>query len=254
MRQDGHEFSINLKQLRPYYDTLGDGKVQLSFTLPMPAGPAADRAAEETLRRMNLTDVALVERRSIAPRFTFFVAYARTTFSVDAESVGGPVPAGEVLSEAELDALVRSRVGRRLVVVGATLESDAHTVGLDAILNMKGVAGHPGLEHYPCFRTLNLGAQVPFQTLLEVIRREGADILLLSQTVTQKDLHFKNLTRLADLLEAEGLRPHLITVVGGPNITPELARELGYDAGFGRGAVPGQVAEFIVREFLRRRQ
>ncbi len=243
---------MQTKPIRPYYDTPGDGMIQLSFTLPMEAGAVAEQAALETLRRMNLTDIALVERRSIAPQFTFFVAYARTTFSVDAAEIMETVQRQAPRSEAELVHLVGTHVGRTLVLVGATLESDAHTVGLDAIFNQKGYAGRPGLEHYSCFRTVNLGAQVPFQRLLEALRREQADVLLLSQTITQKGLHFKNLAQMADLLEAEELRANLITIVGGPNITPELAKELGYDTGFGRGTLPGAVAEFIVEEFLRR--
>lgn len=244
------ELQIDPKQVRPYYDALGDGIVQISFTLPLAEGPQAEAAARETLRRMNLTDVSIVERKGIAPGFTFFVAYGHTSFSVDATALESDV-AIRVPSPQEIERLAHS-IGRRLVVVGATLESDAHTVGLDAIFNAKGFAGHHGLESYPCFRAVNMGAQIPFRTLVEALLREKADALLLSQTITHKSLHLRNLTRLVDLLEAEGLRSKLILVVGGPLITSELAQELGYDAGFGKGAFPQHAADFIVREYLRR--
>ena len=49
---------------------------------------------------------------------------------------------------------------RKLVVVGACIGTDAHTVGIDAILNIKGFAGEKGLEYYREIRVVNLGAQV----------------------------------------------------------------------------------------------
>src|SRR3712207_8490286 len=53
--------------------------------------------------------------------------------------------------------LFRSKVGRRIVVFGACTGTDTHTVGIDAILNMKGYAGDYGLERYPGFEAYNLG-------------------------------------------------------------------------------------------------
>ncbi len=41
-------------------------------------------------------------------------------------------------------------------------------------------------------------------------------LLLVSQTVTQKDIHIKNLTELVEMLEAEGLRDKVILACGGP--------------------------------------
>lgn len=243
--------ALDPRQVRPYYDAAGDGLVQVSFTLPL-EGSLAERAAQETLKRMNLTDVSLVERRKISPGFTFFIAFGRLTFSVDSTQLEETEEFHPQLEKHDLDVLVRERVGRKLVLVGATLESDAHTVGLDAILNVKGFAGHSGLEAYSSFRILNLGAQVPFAQVVQTVRSERADALLISQTITQKGLHLRNLTRMLDILEAEGLRDRLIVIVGGPSVTPELAKELGYDAGFGRGTLPGTVASYVVGEFLRR--
>jgi len=39
-----------------------------------------------------------------------------------------------LLSPKEVNLAIRSRLGRRLVVLGAAVGTDAHTVGLDAIL------------------------------------------------------------------------------------------------------------------------
>ena len=80
----------------------------------------------------------------------------------------------------------------------------------------------------------------------------GADAILVSQTVTQKDIHIKNLVNLVELLEAENLRDRIILVCGGPRITHELAKELGYDAGFGMNTYADNVASFIAEEYVRR--
>ena len=53
-------------------------------------------------------------------------------------------------------------------------------------------------------------------------------------------------------MEAEGLRDKVILVCGGPRITHELAKELGYDAGFGMSTYADDVASFIAQELDRR--
>ena len=60
------------------------------------------------------------------------------------------------------------------------------------------------------------------------------------------------MTELIELLEAEGLRDKLIVCCGGPRITHELAKELGYDAGFGMNTFADNVASYIAEELVRR--
>ena len=81
---------------------------------------------------------------------------------------------------------------------------------------------------------------------------KGADALLVSQVVTPKVVHIKNLSDLVDMLEAEGIRDRLIVVGGGPRITHELALEVGLDAGFGAGTTAPDVASYIVQELVAR--
>ena len=78
--------------------------------------------------------------------------------------------------------------------------------------------------------------------------------MLVSQTVTQKNVHIQNLTELVELLEAEGLRKRFLLIIGGPRITHELAKELGADAGFGPGKYADDVASFFCQELLARKQ
>ena len=75
---------------------------------------------------------------------------------------------------------------------GACIGTDAHTVGIDAILNVKGHAGEKGLEYYREIRVVNLGAQVAVADLVARAAAEHADAVLVSQVVTQRDAHLSN--------------------------------------------------------------
>jgi beta-lysine 5,6-aminomutase beta subunit len=147
---------------------------------------------------------------------------------------------------------IKASFGRKIVIVGACTGTDAHTVGIDAIMNMKGFHGHYGLERYAMIQAINLGAQVPNDVLVAKAVAANADAILVSQVVTQKNGHITNLTQLVDLLEAENLRDRFIVVVGGPRITHELATELGFEAGFGPGCYAEDVASYVVEEMERR--
>jgi beta-lysine 5,6-aminomutase beta subunit len=152
----------------------------------------------------------------------------------------------------ETDRFIKENIGRPLVVIGASTGTDAHTVGIDAIMNMKGYAGHYGLERYEMIEAHNLGSQVPNEEFVAKAIELKADALLVSQIVTQKDVHIKNMVELVELLEAEGIRDKVILICGGPRITHELAQELGYDAGFGMNSYADDVASFIAQVFVRR--
>ena len=245
--------STETLKVKPYGDTLNDGMVQLSFTLPVGDKSVAEEAARILMSKMGFSDIKLAWVETISDGFTFIVAYGATKHDVDISDIKPLKPEIERLSKKEIEKLA-SAIGRKLVVVGATIGTDAHTVGLDSILNMKGFKGEKGLEAYSCFEVYNLGAQVPVEKLVEFAKSKKADVILVSQVVTQKNIHLKNLSALVDLLEAEGLRDKVILICGGPRITHRLAKELGYDAGFGPDTYPNDVAGFIVQYYLRLRK
>ncbi len=238
--------------VKPYGDTLDDGAMQLSFTLPIEWSEAADESARQLVTKIGFTDVSVVEGRKIAGGFSFFVVYARTPVAIDVSNIQAPRATRDVLDMDGVDALIRARVGRKVRVAGACIGTDAHTVGIDAILNMKGYKGDYGLERYHEFEVFNLGSQIAVEELVRFAEARQIDALLVSQVVTQKGSDIANFTALAELLEAEGLRDSIVLVAGGPRVTNLLAAELGYDAGFGRGTLPSEVATFIARRMADR--
>jgi len=240
------------RYVKPYGDTLDDGKVQLSFTLPLDWSETADEAARRLVVAMGFGEVTVAEGRSIASGFSFFVVYASTPASVDLAALAAPAARVATLTMEQIDALIRESVRRKIRVAGACIGTDAHTVGIDAILNMKGYRGDYGLERYKEFETFNLGSQVSIERLVEFVKEERIDAILVSQVVTQKGSDVQNFTALGELLEAEGLRDRVLLIAGGPRMTNLLANELGYDAGFGRGTLPSEVAAFIATRFAER--
>jgi beta-lysine 5,6-aminomutase beta subunit len=150
------------------------------------------------------------------------------------------------MSAAEVNRRIRSALGRELVVVGACVGVDAHTVGIDAILNVKGHAGEKGLESYAEIRVVNLGAQVAVSDLVARSVAEGADAVLVSQVVTQRDAHILAARQIAEAFSEEsGLTRRPLLVVGGPRFDPAMAGELGVDRVFGRGTTPREVASYL---------
>jgi beta-lysine 5,6-aminomutase beta subunit len=244
--------TVDLALVRPYADHLGDGIVQLSFTLPVPYGLAARRAAQEWAAKMGFEHPEVVHYQELTPGYTYFVMFAESKQAVDYESLSHEGFDIEYMGEDEIETFAAERIGRPVVVVGAATGTDTHSVGIDAMLNLKGFHGHHGLEGYKAFQTHNLGSQVPNSVLVARAIDLHADAILVSQTVTQQNLHIANLTELVEMVEAEGRRKQLILTCGGPRVSNELAKELGFDAGFSKGTYPHHVASFIVRELAAR--
>jgi len=247
------DLALDLSRLSPYGDTMNDGKVQLSFTLPVKNDEKGAEAALELAKKMGLKDPLVAARKTLDTEFTFYVVYGSVVHTVDYNEIQIAAVEGDVMSMSEVSEYIKQYIKRDIVVVGASTGTDAHTVGIDAIMNMKGFAGHYGLERYDMIEAHNLGAQVANEEFIQKARELGADVLLVSQTVTQKDVHIQNLTELVELLEAEGLRDKVVLICGGPRITHELAKELGYDAGFGAGKYAEDVASFAVQELVNRK-
>jgi len=243
---------VDLRNILPYGDTLNDGKVQLSFSLPVPATEEGKEAAKRIAQKMGLTDVQVVAQKDLGEQFSFYIVYGSFTSSVDYSAIKVPKVAVNKMDFYQINTYIRERIGRKLVVVGACTGTDAHTVGLDAIMNMKGYAGEYGLERYPMIDAYNLGSQVQNYDLIMKAKDLKADAILISQVVTQKDVHMHNLTEFVEMAQAEGVDKKALLIVGGPRISHELAAEIGFDAGFGAGTLPPDVASYIAVELVKR--
>ena len=238
--------------LRAYGDRRDDGVIQLSFTLPVPLSDKAKEAARQFCAKLGLVDVKVAAAEAAADHYTFFIVYARADVSLDYAEIEVPEMVFKKLDFDELNKLIEEKIARRVVVFGACTGTDTHTVGIDAILNMKGYAGDYGLERYPWFEAFNLGSQVPNEELIRRATERKADAILVSQVVTQRDVHKDNSRQFIDVARASGVKGKSLLLLGGPRVDHKLAMDLGFDAGFGPGTKPSDVANFIVHALLRK--
>ena len=235
--------------IRPYGGTTGDGMVQMSFTLPIPHDKRAEGAALQLAKKMGLEPALLVHAKPMGPDFTFFVVYGSVRHLVNLDDVHVIEREYPLLTAKDANAAIRRLLRRRLVVVGACIGTDAHTVGIDAILNIKGFAGEKGLEYYREIKVVNLGAQVLVPDLVARARAEKADAVLISQVVTQKDAHVHNTMQMSAAFREAYPAGHVpVLVAGGPRFEEGSEPSLGIDRIFGRGTTPSEVASYLVHE------
>ncbi len=238
--------------IRPYGDRRDDGVIQLSFTLPVALSERAKEAALQFTRKMGFTDVKIAAAERAAESYTFFIVYARTQVALDYGEISAPEVVVKKLDFHALNALIAETLRRKIVVFGACTGTDTHTVGIDAILNMKGFSGDYGLERYPWFEAYNLGSQVPNEDLIRKARDKKADAILVSQVVTQRDVHKENSRQFIDEAKRQGVYGRITLLLGGPRVDHKLALELGFDAGFGPGTKPSDVANYVAHKVFQR--
>jgi beta-lysine 5,6-aminomutase beta subunit len=245
--------------VRPYGDTTGDGMVQVSFTLPISSLGASSKLAEgaaaQLANKMGIEPALVVHAKPMGPDFTFFVVYGRVNHLVDTSKVEVVERDYPLLTPKEVNAEIKRALRRRLVVVGGCIGTDAHTVGIDAILNVKGFAGEKGLEYYREIKVVNLGAQVSVPQLVARAREEKADAVLVSQVVTQRDAHILNTKEMsAAFRESYPSDRRPLMIVGGPRFDETMSGELGVDRVFTRGTTPGEVASYLTHQLVTSRK
>ena len=202
---------------------------------------------------MGFTDVKVAAAERAADNYTFFIVYARSRMRIDYAEIDVPEVVVKKLGFDDLNALIEEKLGRRIVVFGACTGTDTHTVGIDAILNMKGFAGDYGLERYPWFEAYNLGSQVPNDELIT----QGAWRRTRTPSWSARWSPSATCTRTTRASSSRrrrraGIHGKTMLLLGGPRVDHKLALELGFDAGFGPGTKPSDVANYIVHAVLKK--
>ena len=238
--------------IRPYGDRKDDGVVQVSFVLPVPVSEKAKEAAAIAATKLGLSHVLVSCMEPSGDDYSFFVVYGRSNMQIDFAAIEVPVVLHRKHGFDELNDCIKRDLGRRIVVVGACIGTDSHTTGIDAIMNMKGFSGDYGLERYPQFRAINMGSQVEPAALVARAKAEEVDAILVSKVVTQRDVHKEDARALIESAKQEGIFEKTIFLFGGPRVDHKTALELGFDAGFGPGTKPSDVANFIYYRMLER--
>ena len=90
MQAKDFDQTLDLTKVKPYGDTMNDGKVQLSFTLPVPEGPEAVEAAKLLLKKMGFENPLVAFSKELTPGFTFFNCYGSLVHTVDYSNIYVP--------------------------------------------------------------------------------------------------------------------------------------------------------------------
>ncbi|RKL64172.1 cobalamin-binding protein [Thermoanaerobacteraceae bacterium SP2] len=115
-----------------------------------------------------------------------------------------------------------------------------HDIGLKMIKRGLDQAGH---------ETLLLPPDYSQEEIIKAIIDNKADVVLVSRTLGYGVAEI--LGKFIDLAEAAGIRDRVKIGIGGMAIRPELAAELGFDAGFGPGTTVQEALAFVEgREYV----
>ncbi len=122
---------------------------------------------------------------------------------------------------------VMARAGTEREVRGtvllATATGDIHDIGKSLVGTMLSASG---------FRVVDLGVDVPVDTVVDAVRETGPDIVGIGALLTTT---MPGQRAVIEALEAAGLRDAVKVMVGGAPCTPEWAAEIGAD-GYGEDA------------------
>jgi len=229
--------------IKPEVQWAADGWLVVTMFLPAPPR-VAEFAALEFGKAMNLECCEVINKQVMHPaEGTLVELKGRLDVAVDPATLTIP-PEPVVMSDAEIKAFV---IEKKVKCVAATVGEDEHSVGMREIIDLK----HGGIEKWG-FACEYLGTSVPVEKVLDAALEHAAQIVLISTIITHGDMHRDNMEKLADLAVEKGVRDKLLLISGGTQVTDELARSWGMDAGFGRGAKGIAVASFVVKTMRER--
>ena len=155
-------------------------------------------------------------------------------YSAGMQKLGEQFSTGEVflpdlMYAAEIMQTVSSRIDKEMVnsetvtekkgvVVFATVQGDVHDIGKGICCSLLKAGG---------FEVVDLGRDVPAETIVDKAEEVGADIIGLSALLTTTMTVQKEVI---DLLEKRGIRDKYKVMVGGAPVTAKWARSIGADA------------------------
>jgi D-ornithine 4,5-aminomutase subunit beta len=229
----------NSSLVKPEVEWLADGTVVIDLTLPTTV-KYAEAASIEIAKRMNLSEPEVIHREVLhIAEATRIQVKGKVNFDIDLDSLVLPEEP-DILSDQEIRDYVDEK---SITIVAGTVGEDEHSVGLREIIDIK----HGGIEKYG-IKCIYLGTSVPIDKLVNAAIEANADAILMSTIISHDDIHYKNMKKIHELAVEKGVRDKLIIVAGGTQVTPELAKKQGVDAGFGRGTKGQHVASFIVKQ------
>ncbi|HHX29739.1 MAG TPA: hypothetical protein GX720_00750, partial [Clostridiaceae bacterium] len=104
------KIEADLTRLLPYGDTMDDGRIQLSFTLPVPDDDRAVEAARRILLSMGLQDPLIAWHQPLDTGFTHFVAYGSMKQGIDYSKIQVSTVESVSMTLEETDRFIRENL------------------------------------------------------------------------------------------------------------------------------------------------
>lgn len=229
--------------IKPEMEWAADGVIQITMFIPTDER-TAEFAGIEIGHKLGLTDVECISKEIMQlAEGTRVEIKGKVQFDIDVDTLVIP-PKPEIISDEELRAEIKAHP---MMVVAGTVGQDEHSVGLRETIDIK----HGGIEQYG-IKAHYLGTSVPPEKLVDAAIELNADAILASTIISHDDIHYKNMKKIDEIAREKGIRDKVMIVAGGTQVSNELAKESGMDAGFGRGSKGTHVATFLVKERKRR--
>ena len=108
---------VDLTCVKPYGDALNDGKVQLSFTLPVPYGEEAEECAKQYARKLGLEEPNVCYYCELTKGYTFFNIYGNAQPTIDYTAIKVPKVEGTVMDRVECGEWIGEHIGRDIVLL-----------------------------------------------------------------------------------------------------------------------------------------
>jgi len=230
--------------ITPEVEWKKDGYVTVTLMIPEEEN-VAEAAALAMGKRMNLTDVEVIHKQVMqAAEGTLVEIKGRVNFKIDKSNL--VIPKKQKLLDEQF---MKDWVAEHPVkVVCATVGQDEHSVGLREVIDIK----HGGIEKYG-IKYIYLGTSCPVEKLIDAAIESKADAIIASTIITHNDVHTKNMDKLNNICIEKGVRDKFILISGGTQVTDEIAKAHGMDAGFGRGTHGIHVASFLIETLIKKR-
>ena len=132
IRDKDLDTTLDLTRIKPYGDTMNDGKVQTSFTLPVKDDDRGAAAAVLIAQKMGLADPNVALRQKLDENFTFYVVYGSLTHTINYNEIVVQTVTDETMDMHENDEYLKEHLGRKMVVVGASTGTEPATTAWSA--------------------------------------------------------------------------------------------------------------------------
>lgn len=107
---------------------------------------------------------------------------------------------------------------QKMVAVVGVVEGDTHDIGKNLVKIMLETVG---------FEVYDLGRDVPTDEFIRKAKEVNADFIALSTLMTTTLI---NMRIVIEKLKEEGMKDHIVVMVGGGPVSPEFAHKIGADA------------------------